>query len=221
MSCRPTRPPVIGLLAGSRKSEAQANFPGMLGAAQRIAAAFAGASFLVPTTAGTQPIVQSLLETASTGGIVNWKGLSIEFGQCCFDEMVPRCDLCLTVSGTATLHVAGFGVPMIVVYHISPLAWNAVGRWLVPTRTFALVNVLATRTAKPARGVSAGLNGHIVPELVPWNKTEPLASLALDLLTHPEKLEAQRQNLAHLIAPLDHPGASMNAAKLAVKMMDR
>ena len=41
-----------------------------------------------------------------------------------FDEMVPRCDLCLTVSGTATLHVAAFGVPMIVVYRVNPLMWH-------------------------------------------------------------------------------------------------
>lgn len=213
----PNRPPVIGLLAGSRKSEAQANFPGMLDAARRIAAIFAGASFLAPTTAGTQPVVQALLETTAQEGQVNRNGLSIEFGPNRFDKMVPRCDLCLTVSGTATLHVASFGIPMIVVYHIGSLAWNVVGRWLVPTRTFALVNVLA----KSVADAGAVNNGHIVPEIVPWNKVEPLADLALDFLTHPDKLEAQRRDLARLIAPLDHPGASLNAAKLAAEMMKR
>ena len=208
----PNRPPVIGLLAGSRKSEAQANFPGMLEVArQRIAAAFPRR--IVSRPDRPPPRIRScrlclkhlnnLRPDWSTG-----TDLSIEFGQDRFDQMVPRCDLCLTVSGTATLHVAGFGVPMIVVYHINPLAWNAVGRWLVPTRTFALVNVLAKQRRAEIRWAIPATNGHIVPELVPWNADDPLADLALDLLTHPEKLEAQRSDLARLIAQLDHPGAS-------------
>jgi lipid-A-disaccharide synthase len=213
----PSRPPVVGLLAGSRKSEAQGNFPGMLGAAKRIAAEFPGASFLVPTTAGTQPVVQSILQTSASQGFVSFEGLAIEFGRDRFDEMVPRCDLCLTVSGTATLHVASFGVPMVVVYHISRLAWNVVGRWLVPTRTFALVNVLAKRAA----GNSMPGEGHIVPEIIPWTSVDPLADYAIDLLRHPEKLESQRNDLARLIAPLDHPGASLNTAKVAIQMMER
>jgi lipid-A-disaccharide synthase len=207
----PNRPPVVGLLTGSRKSEAQANFTGMLEVAQRIAGKFPNAKFVVPTTAGTHPIVQQILGTTQTAGELNYNRLSIEFGLGRFDQMVPRCDLCLTVSGTATLHVAGFGVPMVVVYHVSPIAWILVGQWLVPTRTFALVNVLAQRTGMTS--------GHLVQELVPWNKSEPLAVAALDLLEHPEKLESQRESLARLIAPLDHPGASINVAKMAIEMM--
>ena len=36
-----------------------------------------------------------------------------------------------------------FGVPMIVVYRASPILWNLIGRWLIKTRTFSLVNLLA------------------------------------------------------------------------------
>ncbi|HET6251955.1 MAG TPA: hypothetical protein VFE47_29995 [Tepidisphaeraceae bacterium] len=209
----PNRPPVIGLLTGSRRSEAQANFPGMLGVAQRIAVKFPGARFVVPTTAGTLPVVQEMLGSQGPAGNVHLNGLAIEFALDSFDRLVPQCDLCLTVSGTATLHVAGFGVPMVVVYHVSQLAWNLVGQWLVPTRTFALVNVLAEK---------AGLGeGHLVTEIVPWNKEEPLAGAAMDLLDHPEKLESQRRDLATLIAPLDRPGASMNVAKMAMEMTER
>jgi lipid-A-disaccharide synthase len=206
----PNRPPVIGLLAGSRKSEAQANFPGMVVAAQRVLLAFPSATFLAPSTAATHPVITQFLSLLATA----CPDLRIDVAQDAFDQMVPRCDLCLTVSGTATLHVASLGVPMIVVYHINSVAWNLIGRWLVPTRTFALVNVLA-RSA----GIGAGASGHIVPELVPWHKPGLLTDLALDLLAHPENLEAQRRDLARLIAPLDHPGASMNAAKRAVGMM--
>src|SRR5665213_2112194 len=95
----------------------------------------------------------------------------------------PRCDLCVTVSGTATLHVATFGVPMIVVYRIGALQWNLGARWLVRTRTFALVNLLAKRL--PGRTEA----GNAVPEFVPWyGSNEPVADLAIDLLKSAEKL---------------------------------
>jgi lipid-A-disaccharide synthase len=140
-------------------------------------------------------------------------------GQDRFDEMVPRCDLCLTVSGTATLHVASFGVPMIVVYRANPLVWHAAGRWLVPARTFALVNLLAKNTAA---GVVAGPGGHTVPEFVPWlGPPDRVADIAIDYLRHPEKLAAQRRALSQLVGALDHPGASLNVARLALGMIKK
>ena len=44
-------PPVVGLLPGSRRGEAQHNFPPMLEVARRIREAFPRVRFLVPTTA--------------------------------------------------------------------------------------------------------------------------------------------------------------------------
>jgi lipid-A-disaccharide synthase len=200
----PEREPVIGLLPGSRKSEAAANFLGLLGAAERIRAVYPKATFLVPTTPATDPVVWRELKR---------RGLSwARSKQDGFDEMVPRCDLCLTVSGTATLHVAGFGVPMIVMYHASPVLWNMLGRWLIRVRTYALVNVLAG-------GPHAEKTQHVVPEFIPWfGDPQPIADLALDYLKHPEKLAAQRDALGKLVQSLDCPGASMNVAKMALEL---
>jgi lipid-A-disaccharide synthase len=210
--CEPstTTTPVIGLLPGSRRSEAEGNFPGLLSAALRIRQEFPGASFLVPTTPATHPIVQRELAGRPTSN------LTVGLNQ--FDEMVPRCDLCLTVSGTATLHVAGFGVPMIVVYRAGRLVWHAAGRWLVPTRTFALVNLLARQD--PTLKSNGTPAAHVVPEFVPWfGSGNQIAAPALDMLHHPEKLAAQREQLQQLIRQLDHPGASDKTAKLALEMM--
>lgn len=133
-----------------------------------------------------------------------------------FDEMVPRCDLCLSISGTSTLHVAAYGVPMVVVYSGSRLLWNLVGRWLVKSRTFAMVNILAAgspQQADPAR--------HLVPEFIPWcGPTEPVASCVLEMLHHPQQLEAQRQGMRELVRPLDRPGASDRVAQEALRMME-
>ena len=198
----PDRAPVIGLLPGSRRSEAVANFPHLLDVAEQIRAEYPDASFLVPTTPATHPVVESLAKSVHN--------LQYEKGK--FDEMVPRCDLCVTVSGTATLHVACYGVPMIIVYRGTRLLWHGVGRWLFKTRTFALVNLLAD-ASDPAR--------HIAPEYIPWyGSNKPVAEHALDFLRHPEKMRQQQQKLAELVANLDHPGASLKVANMAIELLD-
>ncbi len=190
-------PPTVGLLPGSRRGEAVYNFAKMLEVADQLRTAFPGTRFLVPTTAATDPVVRSQVNGST----------DIEVKQNAFDEMVSRCDLCLTVSGTATLHVAGHQVPMIVVYSASRFLWNLIGKRVVRTRTFALVNLLA------------GGKAHIVPEFVPWfGPPARVGDVAIDFLKHPEKLAAQVEDLATLILTLDKPGASMNVARIAIEM---
>jgi lipid A disaccharide synthetase len=196
--------------------------PGLLRAAQLIEREFPEAKFFVPTTAATHPVVEvyakDRTDTGARGGddahTFPPQPRQLEYRLDAFDEMVPRCDLCLTVSGTATLHVAGFGVPMIVVYRSSRASWDLLGRWLINTRTFALVNVLAA-------GPNAAPDRHIVPEFVPWfGDARPVAKLAIDFLRDPAKLSAQRAKLDELVGSLDHPGASMNVARMALDMLN-
>jgi lipid-A-disaccharide synthase len=205
--------PVVGLLPGSRKSEAMSNFPSMLDVAEQIRSAIPQARFLVPTTAATDPVVEQHIADWRTENAER----NIEFARGAFDEMVPRCDLCITVSGTATLHVASFGVPMIVVYRASPIAWHGLARWLMNTRTFALVNLLAG--GRPPDGTE-DRSGHIVPEFVPWyGSNTPVAQMAIELLRHPEQRAAQQTKLRELVRTLDRPGASENVARMAMEMM--
>ena len=78
----------------------------------------------------THPVVSEMITRHSLGRFrldVN----KITARQDSFDQLVPECDLCLTVSGTATLHVASFGVPMIVG---SVLNSRVTGFQVVPTR---------------------------------------------------------------------------------------
>ena len=198
----PQRPPVIGLLAGSRRSEATANFPHQLDVARQVLAAFPEATFEIPTTPATDAVVRKHLARDPTLS----SRASVGLGR--FDDMVPRCDLCLTVSGTATLHVAGWGVPMVVVYRGNPVLWHLLGRWLVRTRTYSLVNLLSD------------VRRHTVPEFIPWyGSNEPVARHVVGMLKDPAQLDAQRAALRQLIRTLDRPGASMNAARLAMGMI--
>ena len=105
--------------------------------------------------------------------------------------------------------MAALGVPMIVVYRGSPLLWHLFARWMVRTRTYALVNLLN------------GMSSHLVPEFIPWyGSNQPVAGCAIELLNNPQRLAAQRENLDKLVHSLDKPGASMNVAKMAMEMIE-
>jgi lipid-A-disaccharide synthase len=193
--------PVIGLLPGSRRAIAGNNFPSLLDAAIQIRREIPAVTFLIPSTQNTEAVIRAELSR---------RGLSDGFTVApnAFDEIVPRCDLCLTVSGTATLHVAAHNVPMIVVYRANWLLWQLLGRWIINARTFALVNILS------------GSDRHIVPEIIPWHgSAKPVADLALDYLRNPAKLAEQRRALSDMIRPLAVPGASKKVAQLALDLM--
>src|SRR5438876_345568 len=74
--------PVVGLLAGSRRSEAARNFPRMLEVAGAIRKRFPKARFLLPTTAATDPIVCEHVGSVPDASI-------FEIRQGAFDEFVP------------------------------------------------------------------------------------------------------------------------------------
>ncbi|HYE21016.1 MAG TPA: hypothetical protein VEA69_21395 [Tepidisphaeraceae bacterium] len=213
-----SRAPIIGLLAGSRRSEALKNFPRMLEVAGQVKQAFPSARFLLPTTAATDPIVTSSLDALPPSSTLRSPSSFVR-QQDAFDRMVPLCDLAITVSGTATLHVAIHGTPMIVVYHGSPVTWNLLGRWIVKTRTYGLVNLLGADPAAAAGGrVTPDM--HLAPEYIPWyGSTRPVADHAIDLLKDPAKLAEQRARLRGMVDKLDKPGASERTARIAMGLM--
>ena len=195
--------PRIALPCGSRAGVARANFPRQLDVARRIRDAFPDATFRVPTTPATHAFVaQSIVG-------LPWIAATLD----AFDATIPACDLAITVSGTATLHVAAHGVPMIVVYYGNPLAWHAVGRWMIRIRTFAMVNLLANEGRDEPRR-------HVVPEFIPWNgPVDAVAAAAIALLRDPARLAEMRTKMKAAIATIDRPGASLNAARLAREVM--
>ncbi|MBS3734348.1 MAG: lipid-A-disaccharide synthase [Phycisphaerae bacterium] len=129
-------------------------------------------------------------------------------------EMLAESHFAVAVSGTVTLEVAYFGVPMVILYRTSRLLramLRTVGRWGVPTPHFSLVNILAGR--------------RIVPELMPWHgAAKPLVNLVMEMLHDIGYLHEARQELIDLIDPIraemTRP-ASDAAAELACKTLER
>lgn len=197
------RAPVVALPCGSRAGVARANFPRQLEVARRIRTAFPEATFLVPTTPATHGAVAPL--------IADLPFVTAERDN--FDNLIARSDLAITVSGTATLHIAALGVPMIVVYYANKVLWHALGRWLVKVRTYAMVNLLANNGRDDS-------TKHIVPEHIPWNgPVDAVADEAIALLRDPKKLAAMRAAMRSAVAKINTPGASFNAAKLALNLL--
>jgi lipid-A-disaccharide synthase len=198
----PELPPVIGIVPGSRRGEVKANLSHLLDVARRMLAVFPAARFLIPTTSAVDEMVRREVSESLPIG-----SGQIEIAMNQFDSLIPRCDLVLCKSGTSTLHVAAWGVPMIVVYRINPVLWHAAGRWVIKTKKIALVNILAG-------------NIDLVPEFVPWyGSNQPVAELAIRFLQTPGMLAQQRKRLEALIATLDKRGASANVAGMAMEMI--
>ena len=194
----PDRGPVIGVVAGSRKSEVRENFPPLTAVMQRITAEHPTVRFLLPTTPAGHDLIVSQCPTA----------LDCVAKENAFDTLIPQCDLVLCKSGTSTVHVAAYGVPMVVVYRINTFLWQAAGRWLIKTPKIAMVNILAG-------------NVDLVPEFIPWNgDPTPVTAAALALLADPTRLADMRKSLLELIEPLDRRGASDNVASLALAILD-
>ena len=194
----PRRPPVITLAAGSRRKVARLNFPPLLEVARLIRREFPQARFVCPTVAATHDFVAG----AATG--LDW----VEVRQDAFNQLVGGSDAAVCVSGTATLHTAALGVPLVAVYRVGRLAWQFVGRWVIATRTFALVNWLHPRRE------------HVVPEIIPWHRDPaPVAEQVLAWLRDPAALEAQRKRQDEVVDAVRAQGASTNVARMVVEMV--
>ena len=191
--------PTVGLLPGSRAHEAKALMPAMITVAQRILERWPEASFVVPA-ANKQifQIVDGLLGPDRSG-------FHVEQG--IMRQAIEASDFCVATSGTATLEVAAYGRPMVVMYHVNPVMWKLIGWWLVPQRPMCLVNILAGEI--------------VVPEFMPWyGSAEPVVQKVLELLADKEGLARTSQRLLKVAEPLKRSGTALRAAKMLLELAD-
>jgi len=128
----PAAPLTLGLLPGSRRQELSHLLPPLLAAARelRIALAPRRLDCVVSCAPGGDPA--ELAARAAGVAVVAREPLP---------ELLPRLDLALVCSGTASLAAALAGVPHEVVYRTSVLS-HAVARRLVTVRRIGLANLV-------------------------------------------------------------------------------
>ena len=129
---RTPAPPIIALLAGSRKQEIKDNLPAMLEAVKQ----FPDYQCVV---AGAPSIEDSYYEEFI-------KGASVEIVHNKTYDLLSRSTAALVTSGTATLETALFNVPQVVCYktpvpHLIRFAFNHI----IKCKYISLVNLIADK----------------------------------------------------------------------------
>ena len=194
---------LIGLLPGSRRKEISALLPDFLAAAKRLPGKYDHEFvFLLPVAATVSE------EDLWNNGLETYSGqINIHLIREDRYDMMAACDAVVAASGTVTLELAILGIPMVVVYKVSPHTYF-LGRLLVRhMQFFSLVNLIAERS--------------VVPELLQDEVNPGKIEAELVRLLFDDQARAEMQTaLAEVRCKLGHPGASQQAAGLALKLLD-
>jgi len=193
----------VAMLPGSREGEIRGHVPALLAVAEMIRRRWPAAqcTFTVYTEAAGE-----LTSRLSRGAEVD-----IAVGRT--HEVMAGSHFAVTKSGTVTLELAHFGVPMVVFHRTSwllGLLRHLLGNWAVSTESFSLVNILAGRK--------------IVPELMPWHgNIDALKAMVREVMDDYGYLFEVRRQLIELTDPLrvaPPASASDNAAALALRLIN-
>jgi len=189
--------PVLGLLPGSRKEEVKNHLPAMVEAVEILASRYGGLQCVLPIASTIPkdlifPIIEpSPVPIRTTGGMLG--------------KSLAACDLALVTSGTATLETAIAGIPMIVVYKLSPLSFW-LGKRIVKVPFISLVNLVAGEM--------------VVPELIQDDvNPQRLAEESVLLLEDGTRRINMVKDLERVKERLGKGGASERAARIAVDMI--
>jgi lipid-A-disaccharide synthase len=199
----------VALLPGSRPGEIRKHTGPLLRLAGAITRRWPDAKCTI--TAANQDAEQNILAAISeaNNGQHQARPCDIVVGDTA--AVLAKSHFAVAVSGTVTLEVAHFGVPMVVVFRVSRLAYNLLGRWLLRIKHFSLVNILAGRA--------------IAVELIPWFGNEKkLLATVVEVMEDIGGLVATRQKLLNLTAPLEADrsgGASANTAEIIATMLGK
>jgi lipid-A-disaccharide synthase len=193
----PTGELLIGLLPGSRGREVKVLLPSLVGAAEILRDDFPAARFMIPLAPTIKKeAVQEFTEKTR---------LSLDIIEDKTFEVMKAADLLLVVSGTATLEGAIAGVPMIIIYRLSPLSY-IVGRMLVKVPCIGLANIVVGRK--------------VVPELIQDEVTpERIAHEAKKILRDRTKRQKIESEFKRVTEKLGGTGASQRVARIALRMI--
>ena len=191
--------PIIGLLPGSRENEIRRMLPVLLESARQLQNEYQDARFLLFQAAS---VTDSTLAEFLKGlklDIRIFKGQNYDALQCC--------DAVITVSGTATLEIALLGLPMVIVYRLSPLSYW-IGRLLIKVPFIGLPNILAGKA--------------VVRELIQADATPVNVSAEIGkILRSPSYASSIKERLLAIRASLGEKDGSVELAHLAVRLLTK
>ncbi|MFP3982004.1 MAG: lipid-A-disaccharide synthase, partial [Desulfobacterales bacterium] len=189
----------VGLLPGSRLSEISRNLPLMLASARRLKDSLSDIGFIVSMAPG---IDRQWMENF----IRPYRDvIDIDLMPGAIDRVLLQCTLVVAASGTVTLEAAIHGVPMVIIYHVSPVSYK-LGRMLVNVAHIGLANIIAGQ--------------RVVPELIQQDANPAaIARTVAHLLSDRNALADLRRRLRSVRAMLGEAGASEKTADIALSMI--
>jgi len=195
--------PVIGLLPGSRDREIAKLLPVMLQSAKIMLERDKKMKFIV---SAAPSIERKFVETI----VEEHRGeYDFELVSDTVENVLKRCRLAVVASGTVTLEAAIFGIPMIIIYKMSPVTYW-LGKMLVRSRVknFGLVNLIAGRD--------------ISPELLQGKaSSNNIAEMAFKMVNDAAGLKKVKNELLEIRDGLGGPGASKRVADIALNMLEK
>ena len=194
----------VALLPGSRPSEIKGHIPALLQCAKAIRRRWSRAVCTI--TAYDDTGAQHIMD-ACRGHLPQY--VEIVVGKT--RHILQQVHFAVAASGTVTLEVAYYGVPMVVFYRVGQLGYSLVKPFVgMQTPHLSLVNILAGR--------------RVVPELMPWfGRLRNVSDMVMDLMQDYGCLWETRQSLIDISHSLRVPppqSASGNAADIAAKLIE-
>lgn len=187
--------PIIGLFPGSRYQEVEKILPIMLSAAQELESEFSAQIAIGAASVFEIDYIKSFLEEES----------KIKVLQYATYDLMKNCDVAIVTSGTATLELAYFKTPMVIVYKTSLLTY-LIGRLLIKIKSIGLANIVAGK--------------QIVPELIQHKASvKNIVNECKKFLTNEELIKTVSAELSKISEKLGQPGASKRIAELILKSL--
>lgn len=188
----------VGLFPGSRVQEIRKHLPVILESARILKERFPDLQFILPLASSLERAdIDPCLESSTLPvTVVSGKGY----------DVIRVCDAIISVSGTVTLEIALLGVPMVIIYRVSPLTY-AVGKRLIRVDHIGICNIVAGK--------------RVVREMI-QHEAEPglIADEIARILTDPGYTDEIRKGLALVRERLGEGGCSGRVAAIALEMLE-
>ncbi len=190
--------PIVGIIPGSRKEEIRNLLPVMFDASEILLKRFPDLRCILPLAPGIEPsFIQPFVDNSK---------VPVKLFQGSIYEVLSVCDIALVTSGTATLETGIMGVPMVIVYRVSPFSFW-LGKMIIDVPFIGIVNLIGEE--------------EVVPELIQDDVTaDRLAREALNILENSGVRENMIKKLNLVKEKLGKGGASDRTAQIALEMME-
>jgi lipid-A-disaccharide synthase len=193
--------PVVAILPGSRRHVIDTMLPMQLDVVRRLRA---HGHRVQPVVSCVDQDRRQLIRRH-----VNASGFAAEVLTDDNASLLTAASLVLVSSGTATLHVAHYRKPMIVMYDagsLLSLPYRLFGRLVIRTPHLSLVNILA--------------GGRVVPEFMPFVRDlDAVATVAGQLLTDQVWRKIMAESLERAVGPLESSHASLQVCRMIGQML--